>query len=83
MSEFVRLYRDAEGLPVVETRLRVRFFETDQMRVVHHAAYITWFEEGRGASHVPSAIPMPGWRRRGSHWRWLRFTRALSSARAL
>jgi len=35
--------------PVVETRFRVRFYETDQMGVVHHAAYITWFEEGRSA----------------------------------
>lgn len=35
--------------PVTETRFRVRFFETDQMGVVHHAAYITWFEEGRSA----------------------------------
>lgn len=35
--------------PIVEARFRVRFYETDQMRVVHHAAYITWFEEGRSA----------------------------------
>ena len=35
--------------PVIETRFRVRFYETDQMGVVHHAAYITWFEEGRSA----------------------------------
>lgn len=35
--------------PTVETRFRVRFYETDQMGVVHHAAYITWFEEGRSA----------------------------------
>jgi acyl-CoA thioester hydrolase len=35
--------------PIVETRFRVRFYETDQMGVVHHAAYITWFEEGRSA----------------------------------
>ena len=38
-----------EDRPIVETRFRVRFFETDQMGVVHHAAYITWFEEGRSA----------------------------------
>ena len=35
--------------PVTEIRFRVRFFETDQMRVVHHAAYLMWFEEGRSA----------------------------------
>ena len=34
---------------MAETRFRVRFHETDQMGVVHHAAYITWFEEGRSA----------------------------------
>ncbi len=40
---------NTHNLPVVETRFRVRFCETDQMGVVHHAAYITWFEEGRSA----------------------------------
>lgn len=35
--------------PTVETRFRVRFYETDQMGVVHHTAYLTWFEEGRSA----------------------------------
>jgi len=49
MSESVRFYRDAEGRPVVETRFRVRYFETDAMRIVHHAVYLTWFEEGRSA----------------------------------
>ncbi len=43
--------------PVVETRFRVRFYETDQMGVVHHAAYITWFEEGR--SEFTRAIGYP------------------------
>ncbi|MGC8782502.1 MAG: acyl-CoA thioesterase [Anaerolineae bacterium] len=38
-----------EERPAVETRFHVRFYETDQMGVVHHAAYITWFEEGRSA----------------------------------
>lgn len=42
-------YRNAAGQPVVETRFRVRFFETDRMGIVHHASYITWFEEGRSA----------------------------------
>lgn len=32
---------------VVETTFHVRYAETDQMSVVHHAAYIVWFEEGR------------------------------------
>ncbi len=49
MSDVARLPRDADGRPVVETRFRVRYFETDAMGIVHHAAYITWFEEGRSA----------------------------------
>jgi acyl-CoA thioester hydrolase len=28
-------------------RLRVRFADTDQMRVAYHGAYIPWIEEGR------------------------------------
>lgn len=40
---------ESEDRPTVETRFHVRFYETDQMGVVHHAAYITWFEEGRSA----------------------------------
>lgn len=35
-------------LPYVhETRFHVRYAETDQMGIVHHSAYIVWFEEGR------------------------------------
>jgi acyl-CoA thioester hydrolase len=33
---------------VVETRLRVRYAETDAMGVVYHANYLIWFEAGRG-----------------------------------
>ncbi len=32
---------------VVETTFRVRYAETDQMGLVHHAAYVVWLEEGR------------------------------------
>lgn len=32
---------------VYETRLRVRYAETDQMGVVYHSNYIIWFEVGR------------------------------------
>jgi len=28
-------------------RFRVRYAETDAMRVAHHSAYLVWFEEGR------------------------------------
>lgn len=34
---------------VVETDFDVRYAETDAMGIVHHAAYIVWFEEGRSA----------------------------------
>ena len=30
-----------------QTRLRVRYAETDQMRVVYHANYLVWMEIGR------------------------------------
>ena len=33
--------------PVSETRVRVRYAETDQMGVVYHANYLIWFEVGR------------------------------------
>ncbi len=35
--------------PVVETTFRVRYAETDQMGIVHHAAYVVWLEEGRSS----------------------------------
>jgi acyl-CoA thioester hydrolase len=33
--------------PISETRLRVRYAETDQMGVVYYANYIVWMEVGR------------------------------------
>ena len=32
---------------VFETRLRVRYVETDQMSVVYHSNFLIWFEVGR------------------------------------
>lgn len=32
---------------VQESSLRVRYVETDQMGIVHHANYLAWFEIGR------------------------------------
>jgi len=32
---------------VSQSRFRVRYAETDAMRIVHHSSYIVWFEEGR------------------------------------
>jgi acyl-CoA thioester hydrolase len=37
----------SEGRPAHEARLRVRYAETDQMRVVYYANYIIWMEVGR------------------------------------
>ncbi len=34
-------------MPAHHHRIRVRYGESDQMGVAHHAAYITWFEECR------------------------------------
>lgn len=44
-----KLITTASGHPAAEVRFRVRYFETDAMGIVHHSAYITWFEEGRSA----------------------------------
>ncbi|MCD6285378.1 MAG: acyl-CoA thioesterase [Anaerolineae bacterium] len=39
-----------EAVPLaVETDFDVRYAETDAMGIVHHSAYIVWFEEGRSA----------------------------------
>lgn len=35
------------AVEVFETKLRVRYAETDQMAVVYHSNYIIWFEVGR------------------------------------
>src|SRR5437867_4070704 len=34
-------------IPASETRLRVRYAETDQMGVVYYANYLVWMEVGR------------------------------------
>ncbi len=33
--------------PFIESRTRVRYADTDQMAIAHHANYIVWFEIGR------------------------------------
>jgi acyl-CoA thioester hydrolase len=33
--------------PAVDFEVRVRYAETDQMRIAHHASYFVWFEAGR------------------------------------
>jgi acyl-CoA thioester hydrolase len=37
----------ATVLQYVESRVRVRYKETDQMGIAHHANYLVWFEIGR------------------------------------
>lgn len=49
MRAYDQPYSNAAGHLTVATRFRVRFYETDQMGVVHHSVYIRWFEEGRSA----------------------------------
>ena len=40
-------HQQALEVLAVETTFRVRYAETDQMGVVHHASYVVWLEEGR------------------------------------
>lgn len=49
----------------VETGLRVRYSETDQMGIVYHAHYLVWFEIGRtewcrAAGHPYAAMERSG-----------------------
>lgn len=37
----------SESTFVAETTFRIRYAETDSMRIVHHKNYIVFFEEGR------------------------------------
>src|SRR5205807_7382740 len=38
---------DRKGMAASDLEVRVRYAETDQMGVAHHAAYLVWFEAGR------------------------------------
>jgi acyl-CoA thioester hydrolase len=40
-------YTNLQPMPVSQTRIRVRYAETDQMGVVYHSNYFVWFEVGR------------------------------------
>ncbi len=46
-----------EDSDVVETTFHVRYAETDAMGIVHHSAYIVWFEEGRSAWGRAKGLP--------------------------
>ena len=47
LSKFSAVLLCAAVPPFVESRTRVRYAETDQMAIAHHANYIVWFEIGR------------------------------------
>lgn len=42
---------------LAETTFRVRFAETDQMGIVHHASYLVYFEEGRSELSRQHGMP--------------------------
>jgi len=44
----------------VETTLRVRYSETDQMGIVYHAHYLVWFEIGRTEWCRAAGLPYAG-----------------------
>jgi acyl-CoA thioester hydrolase len=48
-----------------ELRLRVRYSETDQMGIVHHASYLVYLEEGRTALMRELGFPYEEVERRG------------------
>ncbi len=45
--------------------VRVRYAETDQMGVVHHAVYPVWFEAARSELARAVGLPYGEWERRG------------------
>lgn len=47
------------------TSVRVRYAETDQMGVVHHAVYPVWFELGRSGLSRACGMPYAEWERQG------------------
>jgi acyl-CoA thioester hydrolase len=49
----------------VDSRVRVRYKETDQMGIVHHSNYIVWFEIGRTDLCRETGFPYSEIERRG------------------
>jgi acyl-CoA thioester hydrolase len=43
----------------VETRIKVRYAETDAQRVVYHGEYVVWFEVGRTEYCEKAGYPYP------------------------
>lgn len=49
----------------IETNFEVRYYETDQMGVVHHSNYIRYFEVARTLSMKKAGIPYDEMERKG------------------
>lgn len=47
MSNCRAVLNSREVARFTESRVRVRYAETDQMAIAHHASYVVWFEIGR------------------------------------
>lgn len=45
--------------PCAEVEIEVRYAETDQMGIVHHANYLVWFEVARTRLCAEGGIPYP------------------------
>lgn len=52
--------------PAYPVRLRVRYAETDQMGVVHHAVYPVWFEAARTELSRAVGLPYSQWEAAGA-----------------
>lgn len=53
------------SLRYAESRVRVRYAETDQMGIAHHANYLVWFEIGRTDLCRETGFPYSEIERRG------------------
>ena len=54
-----------EGITMFETKIKVRYAETDAMGVVHHSVYFIWFEAARVEFLDQSGLPYAELERRG------------------
>ena len=61
----MRRETNSEESGVVETNLRVRYSETDQMGIVYHAHYLVWFEIGRTEWCRAAGVPYAAMERAG------------------
>jgi acyl-CoA thioester hydrolase len=49
--------RNVENFPSVPLEITVRYAETDMMGIIHHSAYVVWFEAGRIAWQEAAGVP--------------------------